>query len=76
MRVFVPQLESLTVPGADETYASRIRQVKEHIGNTPMVHIDTVNGNKVLAKLEYLNPFSQSVKDRPAAYMLTGPLER
>ena len=35
-----------------------------------------VNGNKVLAKLEYLNPFSQSVKDRPAAYMLTGPLER
>ena len=76
MSVFVPQLESLTVPGADETYASRIRQVKERVGNTPMVHIDTVNGNKVLAKLEYLNPFSQSVKDRPAAYMLTGPLER
>jgi cysteine synthase B len=66
----------LTVPGVDETYASRIRQVKERVGNTPMVHIDTVNGNKVLAKLEYLNPFSQSVKDRPAAYMLTGPLER
>jgi cysteine synthase B len=66
----------LTVPGVDETYASRIRQVKERVGNTPMVHIDTVNGNKVLSKLEYLNPFSQSVKDRPAAYMLTGPLER
>ncbi len=76
MSVFVPKLGSLTVPGADETYASRIRQVKERVGNTPMVHIDTVNGNKVLAKLEYLNPFSRSVKDRPAAYMLTGPLER
>ena len=76
MSVFVPKLGSLTVPGADETYASRIRQVKERVGNTPMVHIDTVNGNKVLAKLEYLNSFSQSVKDRPAAYMLTGPLER
>jgi cysteine synthase len=38
--------------------------------------IDSVNGNRIQAKLENFNPFSQSVKDRPAAYMLIGPLER
>jgi cysteine synthase len=41
-----------------------------------MAHLDTVNGNRIHAKLEHLNPFSGSVKDRAAAYMLTGPLER
>jgi cysteine synthase B len=35
-----------------------------------------LNGNRIHAKLEQFNPFSHSVKDRPAAYMLTGPLER
>ena len=76
MNAFVIQLESLVVPGTVETYASRISQVKARIGNTPMAHIDTVNGNRIHAKLEHLNPFSRSVKDRAAAYMLTGPLER
>lgn len=76
MSAFVIQLESLVVPGTVETYASRIRRVKERIGNTPMVHLDTVNGNRIHAKLDHLNPFSGSVKDRAAAYMLTGPLER
>ncbi|NIM45623.1 MAG: pyridoxal-phosphate dependent enzyme, partial [Nitrososphaeria archaeon] len=37
---------------------------------------DSPNSNRILAKLEYYNPFSRSVKDRTAAYMLTGPLER
>jgi cysteine synthase B len=41
-----------------------------------MAQFDTVNGNRILAKLEHLNPFSRSVKDRAATYMLTGPLER
>lgn len=76
MNAFVIQLESLVVPGTVETYASRINRVKELIGNTPMAHIETVNGNRIHAKLEHLNPFSGSVKDRAAAYMLTGPLER
>lgn len=76
MRVFVAQLESLVIPGTVETYSFRIRQVKGRIGNTPMTLIDTLNGNRIHAKLEHLNPFSGSVKDRAAAYMLTGPLER
>ena len=76
MSAFVLQLEYLVVPGTVETYASRIGRIKERIGNTPMVHLDTVNGNRIHAKLEHLNPFSGSVKDRAAAYMLTGPLER
>ena len=76
MNAFAIQLESLVVPGTAETYASRIGRVKELIGKTPIAHIDTVNGNRIHAKLENLNPFSGSVKDRAAAYMLTGPLER
>lgn len=64
------------VPGTDETYASRIRNVKDLVGKTPLYHIDTVNGNEIHAKIEHLNPFSRSVKDRTATYMLTGPLER
>ena len=76
MSAFVIQLESLVVPGTVDTYASRISRVKERIGNTPMVHLDTVHGNSIHTKLEHLNPFSRSVKDRAAAYMLTGPLER
>ena len=76
MNVFVIQLDSLVVPGTVDSYASRISQVKARIGNTPMAHLDTVNGNRIHAKLEHLNPFSRSVKDRAAAYMLTGPLER
>lgn len=43
----------------------------ELIGNTPLVSINKINKGyaKVIAKLEYFNP-SNSVKDRPAMYML------
>jgi cysteine synthase B len=69
-------LTTLIVPGTEDSYQARIKNVKENIGNTPMNLIDIVNGNKLLAKLEYHNPFSRSVKDRTAVYLLTGPLER
>jgi cysteine synthase B len=38
--------------------------------------MENINGNELWAKLEYHNPFSRSVKDRTAAFLLTGPLER
>lgn len=76
MSNFATFLESLKIPGTNDTYASRIKRVKERIGNTPLDYIETVNGNKIFAKIEHFNPFSHSVKDRTAAYMLTGPLER
>jgi len=73
---FVSLLKSLTVPGTNETYASRIKRLKGGVGNTPLDYIDTISGNKIFAKIEHFNPFSYSVKDRTATYMLTGPLER
>lgn len=76
MRVFVFELSSTIVDGTDETYSSRINKLKQMIGNTPLDHIEFVNGNDILAKIESFNPFSCSVKDRAAAYMLTGPIER
>ena len=41
------------------------------IGATPMVMLNKINdtGAKVAVKLEYFNP-ANSVKDRPALYML------
>ena len=45
------------------------------IGNTPLIKIDTVNGNEIFAKLEYYNP-TGSVKDRAAYYMIMKALER
>lgn len=41
-----------------------------------MVLMETVKGNELYAKLEYRNPYSHSIKDRTAAFLLTGPLER
>ncbi len=76
MRFFVFELGSTLVDGTDETYSLRIKKLKQMIGNTPLNHIESVNGNDILAKIELFNPFSGSVKDRAAAYMLTGPLER
>lgn len=45
--------------------------ITELVGNTPLVSINKINGGyaKIVAKLEYFNP-SNSVKDRPAMYML------
>ncbi|MEJ2271289.1 MAG: cysteine synthase family protein [Candidatus Bathyarchaeota archaeon] len=40
------------------------------MGNTPLLLIDKVNGSNIFAKLEYFNPLSFSVKDRPAINML------
>jgi cysteine synthase B len=69
-------IETLIVSGTEDSYKARIKHVKENIGNTPIVLIEKVNGNELLAKLEYHNPFSNSVKDRTAAFLLAGPLER
>jgi cysteine synthase len=68
--------KTLTIPETEESYESRIKQVKANIGNTPMALMENVNGNELLAKLEYYNPYSRSVKDRTAAFLLTGPIER
>lgn len=45
--------------------------ITELIGNTPLVAINKINAGDadIIAKLEYFNP-SNSVKDRPAKYML------
>lgn len=61
---------------SEEGYLSTIRSIRETVGRTPLAHIETVNDTRIFAKLEYFNPFSRSVKDRTAAYMLTGPLEK
>lgn len=41
-----------------------------------MVLMENLNGNKIYSKLEYYNPYSHSVKDRTAAFLLAGPIER
>jgi len=64
------------LPENSINYESRMQKIKKVVGNTPLAHIDNINGTNVFAKLEYFNPFSFSIKDRTAAYMLTGPLER
>jgi cysteine synthase B len=60
----------------NEGFLVGIKEIKESVGNTPLAHISDSNGSDIYAKLEYFNPFSHSVKDRTAVYMLTGPLER
>jgi cysteine synthase B len=60
----------------DELSFSRISNVKTAVGNTPLSYIETLNGTQIYAKLEYFNPFSYSIKDRTAVYMMAGPLER
>lgn len=48
--------------------------MNELLGNTPLVYLDTVNGNELYAKLEYYNP-TGSIKDRAAYYMINKALE-
>lgn len=52
-----------------------MKTMMDTLGNTPLVFVDEINGNKIFAKLEYYNP-TGSVKDRPAYYMIKKALER
>ncbi len=52
-----------------------MKNMMDTLGNTPLVFLDEINGNKIFAKLEYYNP-TGSVKDRPAYYMIKKALER
>lgn len=52
-----------------------MKNIMDTLGNTPLVFLDEINGNKIYAKLEYYNP-TGSVKDRPAYYMIKKALER
>ncbi len=52
-----------------------MKSMMDTLGNTPLVLVDEINGNKLFAKLEYYNP-TGSIKDRPAYYMIKKALER
>jgi cysteine synthase B len=69
---------SIVQPGSVSfnSYIEKLNFLKTLIGNTPLIHLDKVNGNPVHAKLEYFNPLSHSVKDRPAVFMFEGALEK
>jgi cysteine synthase B len=77
--VFV-QAENHSLTSVDSFSSDSIRRkidlLKQKIGKTPLVHIDNVNGSSIYAKLEYYNPLSHSVKDRPAVYMLEGAIQQ
>lgn len=78
MNVFV-QAQNLSSTSEDTNsnfYLEKIELLKQKIGKTPLVHIDTVNGSRIYAKLEYYNPLSHSVKDRPAVYMLEAAIRQ
>jgi cysteine synthase B len=78
VNVFV-QAENLSSISEDTNsnfYLEKIGLLKEKIGKTPLVHIDNVNGSSIYAKLEYYNPLSHSVKDRPALYMLEAAIKQ
>ena len=78
MNVFVQaeNLSSVSEDNYSEFYLEKIRLLKQKIGKTPLVHIDNVNGSSIYAKLEYYNPLSHSVKDRPAVYMLEAAIKQ
>lgn len=78
MNVFVQaqNMSSVSEDNYSKFYLEKIRLLKQKIGKTPLVHIDTVNGCSIYAKLEYYNPLSRSVKDRPAVYMLEAAIKQ
>ena len=78
MNVFVQEENSSLVSEdtSSNFYLEKIRLLKQKIGKTPLVHIDNVNGSSIYAKLEYYNPLSHSVKDRPAVYMLEAAIKQ
>lgn len=78
MNVFVQaeKLSSVSEDTYSNLYLEKIGLLKQKIGKTPLVHIDNVNGSSIYAKLEYYNPLSHSVKDRPAVYMLEAAIKQ
>ena len=78
MNIFVQTENSSLISEVKSStfYLEKIQQLKQKIGKTPLLHIDTVNGSKIFAKLEYYNPLSHSVKDRPAVYMLEAAIKQ
>jgi len=67
---------SISEDTSSNFYLEKIHLLKQKIGKTPLVHIDNVNGSSIYAKLEYYNPLSHSVKDRPAVYMLEAAIKQ
>ena len=78
MNVFVQteNSSSISEDTSSNLYLEKIHLLKQKIGKTPLVHIDNVNGSSIYAKLEYYNPLSHSVKDRPAVYMLEAAIKQ
>ena len=65
-----------TTSVSTESILEKLSFLKKMVGNTPLKLIETVNGNPISAKLEYYNPLSHSVKDRPAIYMFEGAIKK
>lgn len=79
MDIFVSSKEPFSInTDLDSTnpYLNKINILKQQIGNTPLLHIDKVNGSDIYAKLEYFNPLSFSIKDRPAINMLDAAIKK
>lgn len=65
---------------------TRLRKMKiltpvklfEHVHPTPIVKLEKaqINGSPLYAKLEYFNPFSQSIKDRPVMRLIEEAIRR
>ena len=65
-----------TTSVSTELILEKLFFLKKMVGNTLLTLIDNVNGNPISAKLEYYNPLSHSVKDRPAIYMFEGAIKK
>ncbi|MCJ7713808.1 cysteine synthase family protein [Candidatus Bathyarchaeota archaeon] len=65
-----------TTSVSTEPILEKLSFLKKMVGNTPLTLIEKVNGNPISAKLEYYNPLSHSVKDRPAIYMFEGAIKK
>jgi cysteine synthase B len=77
--IFVTTKEQFSINtdlDSSNPYLNKINFLKQQIGNTPLLHIDKVNGSNIYAKLEYFNPLSFSVKDRPAINMLEAAIKK
>lgn len=61
---------------AHDTINERLSFLKKIVGNTPLITMGKINGTPIRVKLEYYNPLSYSVKDRPAICMFEGAIEK